>query len=591
MAFLNFHYLIHVFNSQGEKMTDFIKTQNTFSHGEVSPEFYSHDNIQGLSRLENADVLSGGGLSRRSGLHHIDGLVGPARLIPFSASDGTDYLIVLTDFHMYVYLGDNRYQDLITPWGYDDLSHLQYAQRFGTMIFVHRDFCPQTLRIQDGKFYLSDFTFLRNDSDLSVNIPFVKFDDAADITITVTANSSGNNYATFTTNQDFWTPENVNGRLFLLNRQWSVVEYIDPTQVVAHTNGSYSLPTGPISDWREAAFGTRRGWPCSITFHQDRLVFGGSRDWPAGIWLSAVGRHTDFNPGTGLDDEAIFISLLSAQRQQICTVVSSDNLQILTNVGEWAISSKPLTPSVVDIKQHTTVGSYTKRYLPPQKIEGATVFISGNGHDIRELSLDELGENYNANDLCALSKHLLVSPIDIAYNATQHRLYIVRQDGKMAVLNQNAALGISAWGTYQTSGEFLSVAVCDNKTYVVVRRDDEISLEYFDASLYSDCGKYGYAFCACGLPLRISGHNTTRLRLRKITARVFDTKSISLNGQRISLPDEIYSSDNTAGYSGDVSINLLGTTCEYTTPIWTIHGAENYPATILSITIHGCYSV
>ena len=84
-----------------------------------------------------------------------------------------------------------------------------------------------------------------------------------------------------------------------------------------------------------------------------RLVFGGSRDYPSGVWLSGVGRHNDFDVGTGLDDQAIFITLLSRQRQQICTVVSSDNLQILTTVGEWAIANKPLTPSSVDIKQHT----------------------------------------------------------------------------------------------------------------------------------------------------------------------------------------------------------------------------------------------
>ncbi|MBR5575033.1 MAG: hypothetical protein IKV93_00630 [Alphaproteobacteria bacterium] len=70
----------------------------------------------------------------------------------------------------------------------------------------------------------------------------------------------------------------------------------------------------------------------------------------------------------------------------------------MTSVGEWAVSSKPLTPSAIDIKQHTSVGSCASRYLPPQKIEGATIFISHSLQDIRELSLDELGQNYNATD-------------------------------------------------------------------------------------------------------------------------------------------------------------------------------------------------
>ena len=422
-------------------MTEFIKTQTSFAHGEVSPEFYANDNIYGLSRLENMDVISGGGLCRRHGLRSLDELVGPARLIPFSVSDDTEYILALTDHHMDIYHGGTLIKDLITPWPYDAVSALQYAQRFGTMIFVHPDYCPQTLTGHDNQFQISDFSFSRNDSDMTVNIPFVRFDDASEISITVTTHASGNNYATFTTGCDFWTPDNVRGRLFLLDRQWTVVEYISPTQVVAYTNGSYTLPSAPVTNWTEAAFGTRRGWPRSITFHQDRLVFGGSRDWPAGIWLSQVGRHNNFNSGTGLDDEAIFISLLSQQRQQICTVVSSDNLQILTNTGEWAISSKPLTPSSVDIKQHTSVGSYTARYLPPQKMEGSTIFISSSGRDIRQLGLDELGENYNATDLSVMAKHLMGGPIDIAYNDHMRQLYIVRSDGTMSVLNHNSALG------------------------------------------------------------------------------------------------------------------------------------------------------
>ena len=494
-------------------MADFIKTQNSFANGEVAPEFYAHDNINGLSRLENMDVLAGGGLSRRSGLVSVDKLVGPARLVSFSVSDGDEYIIAITDYYIDIYFGDTLYQSLKTPWPYSDIINLQYAQRFGTMIFVHPNYPPQTLYKSGNKFYIREFEFSRNDADMTVNMPFVKFDDASDIKITVSAHASGNNYATFTTNADFWTPENVGGRLYLLDRQWRITEYISPTQIVVHTNGTYTLPSASVSDWRECAFGARRGWPRSITFHQDRLVFGGSRDWPSGIWLSRVGVHNDFNAGTGLDDQAIFISLLSTQRQQICTVVSSDNLQILTNVGEWAISSKPLTPASVDIKQHTSVGSFGACYLAPQKIEGATIFVSASGHDIRELSLDELGENYNANDLCALSKHLMTSPVDIAYNDTTRQLFVVQSTGVMSVLNQNASLGISAWGTYKTRGEFLSVTVCNGHTYVAVNRDGDTYLERFSPGAMTDVNKYSFSFTASGLPLRVSGHNASRLRL------------------------------------------------------------------------------
>ncbi len=571
-------------------MSNFIKTQNTFASGEIAPEFYTNDNIHGLSKLENMDVLAGGGITRRCGLKSVARLPGNARLISMSVSDGTEYLIALTNYHMYIYYDNEKYQDLITPWSYDDLSNLQYAQRFGTMIFVHPDYRPVCLSKTSQGFCMSDFDFSRNDNDMTSNIPFVKFEDTDGITITVTINDKGNNFATLTTNQNFWTPENVNTRLYLLEQQWVITEYINPTQVVAHTNSSYKTPSEPISDWQEAAFSARRGWPRSITFHQNRLIFGGSRDYPSGIWISQVGKHTTFAPGTGLDDEAIFVSLLSQHRQQICTVVSSDNLQILTNVGEWAISSKPLTPSNVDIRQHTSVGSYSSRYLPPQTIKGATIFVSSNGRDIRELGLDDLGEKYNANDLCAFAKHILNTPMDIAYNDTLCRLYVVGMDGNMAVLNQNSPLGISAWARYSTNGQFISVGISNDQTYVVVHRSDGIFLEYFDSDTMRDADKYDFTCVASGIPMIASGHIPRYIKLHRIVARIMNTKFININGKRVTLPNDVYDI-SSPGFSGDVSINILGTQSNCSMPTWTIDSNEPYPLTVLSVGVHGWYSV
>lgn len=572
-------------------MGNFIKTQNSFANGEVAPEFYARDNINGLSKLENMDVMAGGGLTRRRGLAHVADLDSDARLISFSVAEGEDYLLILTSGHILVFHDGAQYQDIISPWPVSAHDKLQYAQRFGTMIFVHPDIQPYVLKKTGKYFEISKFDFARNDGDMSENIPFMKYDDADGIKITVFQNDAGNNFATFTTNKDFWVPENVGGRLLLLNQQWRITEYISPTVINVHTNGPFSIPSSPVSDWREAAFSTRRGWPCSITFHQDRLIFGGSRSHPSGVWMSQVGRHNNFSVGTGLDDEAIFITLLSQQRQQICTVVSSDNLQILTSVGEWAISNKPLTPSAVDIKQHTSVGSVSSRYLPPQKIEGATVFISNSKKDIRELSLDELGENYNANDLCALAKHLMKNPVDLAYNDKTRQLFVVMADGDMAVLNQNSALGISAWGTYKTQGDFKSVAVIDGQTFVVVRRGDEFALEKFSDDVYGDArDNRGFSFTASALPLRTSGHNARMLRIRKIGARVLNTKSLNINDVRISLPNEVFS-NIAPGFSGDVALNLLGCTRDCIMPPWTISGSESLPATVLSITMYGYYLV
>ena len=571
-------------------MTDFIKTQNSFADGEVSPEFYARDNLNGLSYLENMDVIAGGGLRRRRGLATVDTLTSSARLIPFSVSETENYILALTDGHMLIYDGATVICDLLFEWDFDDYPKIQYAQRNGTMIFVHPKYQPCILQMGSVNFELVPFEFKRNDSDMTLNMPFMKFDDAAAINITVTANSAGNNMATFTTNKAFWTQNSVGGYLLLLNNQWRITEYVSPTVVYAYTNSQYNLPSDPVTDWYESAFSDRRGWPCSVTYHQDRLIFGGTPSWPSGIWASRVGKYNNFNVGTGLDDESIFVTLLSQQRQQICTLVSSDNLQILTNSGEWAISSKPLTPSSIEIKQHTSVGSVATRYLPPQKIEGATVFISATEQDIRELTLDALGENYNARDLCTQAKHLMNTPTDISYNENTRQLFVVMTDGNMAVLNQNSALGISAWARYKTDGTFKSVATIAGKTYVVVARGDTCYLETFSDTALSDASQYDFSYTASALPVRASGHNARKLRIRKIVARTLDTKTLFINGMRAPFPDNIYDAA-APGYSGDVSVNILGTQQNCITAPWTISSNEQLPTTILSVGVYGNYTI
>lgn len=571
-------------------MTDFIKTQNSFADGEVSPEFYARDNLNGLSYLENMDVIAGGGLRRRRGLATVDTLTSSARLIPFSVSETENYILALTDGHMLIYDGATVICDLLFEWDFDDYPKIQYAQRNGTMIFVHPKYQPCILQMGSVNFELVPFEFKRNDSDMTLNMPFMKFDDAATINITVTANSAGNNTATFTTNKAFWTQNSVGGYLLLLNNQWRITEYVSPTVVYAYTNSQYNLPPDPVTDWYESAFSDRRGWPCSVTYHQDRLIFGGTPSWPSGIWASRVGQYNNFNVGTGLDDESIFVTLLSQQRQQICTLVSSDNLQILTNSGEWAISSKPLTPSSIEIKQHTSVGSVATRYLPPQKIESATVFISATEQDIRELTLDALGENYNARDLCTQAKHLMNTPTDISYNENTRQLFVVMTDGNMAVLNQNSALGISAWTRYKTDGTFKSVATIAGKTYVVVARGDTCYLETFSDTALSDASQYDFSYTASALPVRASGHNARKLRIRKIVARTLDTKTLFINGMRAPFPDNIYDAA-APGYSGDVSVNILGTQQNCITAPWTISSNEQLPTTILSVGVYGNYTI
>ncbi len=570
-------------------MTNFIKTQNSFVYGEISPEFFAHDDMCGLSVLENMDVTPGGGITRRKGLTPIADIGENARLISFSVSENDDYLLVLCDEKLQIYKDGNLVQNIATPWSFEAIKILQYAQRFATMIFVHPNYPPQVLEKTSSGFALKQFSFDFNENGW-LSVPRMQFDDANGVTITITSSAMGNTFGTLTTNKNFWTPDSETSRIYIAGKEWIIRQYDSPTQVTAFLGETFISPIGPVSDWLESAFSVRRGWPSAIAFHQDRLVFGGTPSRPSGLWMSCVGKHGSFEAGTGLDDEAISVTLLSQERQQICTIVSSDNLQILTNSGEWAISSKPLTPTNIDIKQHTSVGSVVDTYLAPQQIEGKTIFVSANQQDIRELALDDLGVKYNANDLCIFSKHLMGGIDDIAYNQNMRQLFLVRFDGTLSVLNYYSNLEISAWAKYTTIGEFKSVAVVGGDTYVVIKRDEVYALEMFSKDVLTDGSGLSIVCQASGIPLRASNHECIKWRTRKIAVRVMNTKTIFINGARVTLPDDIYL-PTKPGFNGDVCINQLGTESDYTKPLWHIHTNEPLPINVLSVSVYGRYTI
>ena len=570
-------------------MGNFLQTQNSFSCGEVAPDFYATSNIRGVSKLENMDVLQSGGAQRRYGLQKIATAPDDAILVPFIISESEKYLLVIYQQSIDVYSNDVKITTLVAPWDDTDLPKLQYAQRFNSLFFVHPEYCPQILVKTASGFSISQFEFNIDAQDL-VNMPFMRFDDTVGISITLTSSDIDNNHATFTASADLWDSNWIGTRLLINNKQW-VVESVQSARIATvYTTGQFSLPGSPISDWWESAFNKKRGWPISVSFHQNRLIFGGTPSAPNNIWMSKVGDYYNFDVGSGLDDDAVYVTLLSARHHQISTLVSSDTLQILTSVGEWAISSSPLTPSNVSIKQHTSVGSMISRYLPPQTIEGSTVFIAKSGQDIRELDMDELNQTYNATDLCLYAKHLMQNPVSIAYNSSLHRLYIVMQDGFMAVLNKYSNTDVAAWGTYTTDGTFEYVAVMDDKTYVIVKRKNVCYLEKFNKQCLNDASDYNFTYKICAMPMIVNSHNPRKIRARKISLRLRDTKTVFVNGTRMVIPNEAYSL-NSNGYNGDLSMNLLGNELDTMRPIWSISSNEQLPATILSVTTDGWYLI
>ncbi len=208
-------------------MTEFIHTQNSFANGEIAPEFYLTKNINGLSRLENMDVLSGGGLTRRPGLIDIATISGRARIFSFDISDAGNYVLVFYNYAIQIYSNDTLITTLISPWSESMLAKLQFAGRGDSVIFVHPDVSPYVLQKSGNTFALSKFSFFDTTNTYS-RMPFMKYDAMHGVSISVSAGPYGVKSATFTASQNYWQSSNVGTLVSFDNQIWEITEFVRP---------------------------------------------------------------------------------------------------------------------------------------------------------------------------------------------------------------------------------------------------------------------------------------------------------------------------------------------------------------------------
>ena len=161
------------------------------------------------------------------------------------------------------------------------------------------------------------------------------------------------------------------------------------------------------------------------------MVIGGSRDLPNALWFSKSGRFFDFDTGDGLDDEAIAFRLAASDDPAIRALVSGRNLQVFTSVGEWVVTGDPLTPTNIQVEQQSRIGSPRDRQVPPIDVDGATLFVARNGREIREFLFTNIEDAYQATDLALLARHLVVDPVDQAFDQGR-RLFLIVDGGRLA---------------------------------------------------------------------------------------------------------------------------------------------------------------
>ena len=514
-------------------MARFISFQTNFSTGELDPRLRSRVDLEqynnALEQATNVVIQPQGGLKRRPGLKHIFELPNTGvesagngvRLIPFEFNVDDSYMLAFTHQRMHVIKNgalitainggaDNFLTTTITSAMLDEISWTQSAD---TLIVVHPDLEP--IRI------------VRGATDATWTASTITFDSIPQYAFTLTVTNPA---ATL-------TPSAVSGKITLtastsVFSAGNVGQYVNGTQqgrarIVSFTSGtvvnaiveypffnttaiasgSWELETGYENVWSAG-----RGWPRTVTFHEGRMYFGGSKSRPATIWGSKVSIFFDFKPEENLDDDAVEATLDTNQLNVITDMISGRDFQIFTTGGEFFVpqsSTAPITPLDFVFKAVSRNGM--KPGTRVQAFESGTVFVQRQGKALNEFLFSDAQLTYITQRISLLSGHLLKTPKRMAlHKATDtdqgDLLFITNaDDGTMACYSILRSQNVIAPSEFTTDGEFLDVGVDVTDIYVVTKRVFNSVTRYFvellDYNRFTDCAFTGaVASTATGLP-------------------------------------------------------------------------------------------
>jgi hypothetical protein len=506
-------------------MARFVDVTTNFSTGELDPLLRARVDLatysNALAKATNVLIQPQGGLRRRPGLKHILELPNSStpsagngvRLVPFQFSVDDSYMLCFTHQRMYVIKagsvianingsGNNYLTTTVTSSMVDDMCWTQSAD---TLIVVHPDLQPVKI--------------VRGGTDATWTATSVTFDSIPKYAFTLTTTNpaatltpsavSGN--ITLTASAGVFTSGSVNQYVNVSPQgRARIVAYTSTTVVSAITEYPFFNTTAVASgSWEyesgyEDVWSAGKGWPRTVTFHEGRLYFGGSKSRPSTVWGSKIALFFDFAATESLDDDAVEATLDTNDLNVITDIISSRDFQVFTTGGEFFVpqaGTDPITPLTFTFKNVSRNG--IKPGTRVQSVDSGSVYIQRQGKSLNEFVFSDTQLTYITQRISLFSGHLLKAPERIALRRASSTedadllLMTNTTDGSMAAFSVMRSQQVTSPSEFTTDGRFLDVGVDITNIYTVTKRTfnsvDRYFVELFTDTLFTDCAFIGGA--------------------------------------------------------------------------------------------------
>lgn len=348
-----------------------------------------------------------------------------------------------TAYTTYTSGGDaNKIYEISTSITESMLYEIQYTQSADIMYIVHETIPPQKLtRTGHSSWSIGDET-LKNGPYLDTNT-----------TSTTMTPSGTSGSVTITASTNTFAATDVNRLITIGDGHAKITAFSSATSVTATTTTNFAN-TSANATWALGAYCSAKGYPRTVSFYEQRLVFAGSTSYPQTIWASQSGLYTDFDAGAG-DAADAFIYTIAANRVNVIRwLAPARDLVVGTAGGEFKVgrpTGEPLKPDNVTITQQTTYGGWTTE---PIQIGNVILFVQKERKKIREFAYQFEDDAYSAPDMCLLAEHITGTGIkDVTYAQEPESIYwAVRDDGLLLGMTYKREEDVIAWHRHILGG-------------------------------------------------------------------------------------------------------------------------------------------
>lgn len=248
-------------------------------------------------------------------------------------------------------------------------------------------------------------------------------------------------------------------------------------------NGSHQPDISDTPIRENDVFNATGKYPSTVTYHQQRLGFGGTNNNPEKIWFSRSADFYNFTTRSPLQsDDSIVFPLSGKTVNQVRHMVEVGSLIVLTGGGEWLVvgdSNGILTPTSINPKQQSYNGSSK---VAPIVVNNVALYIQARGSIVRDVRYTLESDGYSGQDLTIFSGHLFegYSITRWDYQQTPNSIvWAVRSDGTLLGLTYLPEQQIWGWhrhDTYDSTGQSVFEDVIavpegdEDAVYAVVKR-------------------------------------------------------------------------------------------------------------------------